>query len=69
MWVLWGFVQDIGTNRRDLIKDSLYLGIRQNRLTGKEYMDFIEKFVEAVKRNWPRAIIQWEDFSKDAVCA
>jgi len=57
---------DVGTNRKDLQKDSLYLGVRQSRLTGKDYMEFCEKFVEAVKRNWPRAIIQWEDLSKDA---
>lgn len=57
---------DIGTNRKDLQSDSLYLGVRHNRLVGREYLEFMEKFVRAVKRNWPRAIIQWEDLSKDA---
>jgi len=35
-------------------------------MTGDEYMKFMENFVKAVKRNWPKAIIQWEDLSKDA---
>jgi malate dehydrogenase (oxaloacetate-decarboxylating) len=57
---------DVGTNRIDLQKDSLYLGIKRNRMTGTEYMAFFESFVKAVKKHWPRAIIQWEDLSKDA---
>ena len=35
-------------------------------MTGDEYMKFFERFVTAVKKHWPRAIIQWEDLSKDA---
>lgn len=57
---------DVGTNRKDLLDDPAYLGIRHKRLVGKEYMEFMEKFVKAVKTNWPKAIIQWEDLSKDA---
>src|SRR5262249_48654524 len=30
------------------------------------YAAFIEKFVRAVKARYPRAVIQWEDLSKDA---
>eukprot|EP00993_Chasmostoma_nieuportense_P006174 NODE_678_length_1957_cov_109.398907_g629_i0.p1 GENE.NODE_678_length_1957_cov_109.398907_g629_i0~~NODE_678_length_1957_cov_109.398907_g629_i0.p1 ORF type:complete len:603 (+),score=122.26 NODE_678_length_1957_cov_109.398907_g629_i0:37-1809(+) len=57
---------DIGTNRTDLLEDTQYLGVRHKRLVGDEYMSFMEKFVAAVKHNWPKAILQWEDLSKDA---
>ena len=31
---------------------------------GKEYDDFIDKFVAGVKRHFPTPCLQWEDFSK-----
>ncbi len=57
---------DVGTERVDLIDDPTYLGVRHNRLTGDEYDAFIEKFVSAVEKRWPRAVIQWEDLSKES---
>jgi len=59
-------VLDVGTDRTDLTDDPFYLGARMKRLTGQAYTDFIEKFVQAVKARYPRAVIQWEDLSKDA---
>ena len=56
---------DVGTNRADLLSDPLYLGVRHERLTGAAYDEFLDKFVEAVAARYPKAIIQWEDFSKD----
>ena len=56
---------DVGTNREDLLQDPMYLGVKMGRLSGAPYMELVEKFVAAVKRNWPNAIIQWEDLSKD----
>ncbi len=58
-------VMDVGTDRQDLIDDPFYLGYRAKRLTGEAYLDFIDKFVAAVKERWPMAVIQWEDLSKD----
>jgi malate dehydrogenase (oxaloacetate-decarboxylating)/malate dehydrogenase (oxaloacetate-decarboxylating)(NADP+) len=55
---------DVGTNNEELLEDPLYLGIRKNRIRGDEYYDFVDKFVNGVKRNFPKAILQWEDFSK-----
>jgi malic enzyme len=55
---------DVGTNNEELLNDPLYLGIRQNRLRGEEYLDFVDKFVSGVRRNFPEAVVQWEDFSK-----
>jgi malate dehydrogenase (oxaloacetate-decarboxylating) len=56
---------DVGTERTDLRSDPLYLGVREKRLRGDEYLAFLDSFVDAVKERWPRAVIQWEDLSKD----
>jgi malate dehydrogenase (oxaloacetate-decarboxylating) len=55
---------DVGTNNERLLADPLYMGIRRPRLAGKDYDDFIERFVLGVKRNFPSALLQWEDFAK-----
>lgn len=55
---------DIGTDNTALLNDPIYLGVPSKRITGKEYEDFIEKFVTQVKRYFPKALLQWEDFSK-----
>jgi malate dehydrogenase (oxaloacetate-decarboxylating) len=55
---------DVGTNNERLINDPLYLGLHEKRLTGKAYDDFIERFVLGVQRNFPNALLQWEDFAK-----
>jgi malate dehydrogenase (oxaloacetate-decarboxylating) len=60
---------DVGTERTDLISDPFYLGVRQRRLRGAAYFEFVDKFVEAVKARYPRAVIQWEDLAKDAAFA
>jgi malate dehydrogenase (oxaloacetate-decarboxylating) len=56
---------DVGTDRQDLLDDPLYLGVRHQRLTGETYDQFLDRFVETVRVRYPKAIIQWEDFSKD----
>lgn len=60
---------DVGTDRKELLEDPLYLGARNSRLRGAAYFKFLDRFVEAVLKRWPRAIIQWEDFAKDAAFA
>jgi malic enzyme len=55
---------DVGTNNQKLLNDPLYNGHRGRRLTGQAYFDFLERFVQAARDVFPRAIIQWEDFAK-----
>lgn len=56
---------DTGTNNEKLLKDPAYLGWRHNRVSGKEYDDFIDKFVQAVKNKFPGVYLHWEDFGRD----
>ncbi|MBC8197198.1 MAG: NAD-dependent malic enzyme [Candidatus Marinimicrobia bacterium] len=56
---------DVGTNRQELLDDPAYLGARHPRLIGNDYLEFLDKFVNAVTTKWPDVIIQWEDLSKE----
>jgi malate dehydrogenase (oxaloacetate-decarboxylating)(NADP+) len=53
---------DVGTENEEYIKDPLYMGLRQRRVRGKEYDDFVDEFVTAVQEVMPKALIQFEDF-------
>ncbi|GJM91154.1 hypothetical protein PR202_ga07501 [Eleusine coracana subsp. coracana] len=54
---------DVGTNNNEkLLEDKLYLGLRQHRLEGEEYLSVIDEFMEAVRARWPKAVVQFEDF-------
>lgn len=55
---------DVGTDNQTLLDDPMYLGQPHKRIRGKEYDDFIDKFVAGVQRHFPNAVLQWEDFSK-----
>lgn len=55
---------DVGTDNEALLDDPLYLGHKHKRYSGEAYDSFIEKFVGKVKKLYPNALLQWEDFSK-----
>jgi malate dehydrogenase (oxaloacetate-decarboxylating)(NADP+) len=56
-------VLDVGTNNQVLLDDPLYVGLRQQRVRGQEYLSFVDEFVEAVQELYPSCCIQWEDFA------
>ena len=56
---------DVGTDNQALLDDPLYLGWRQKRLRGAEYLAIVDEFVAAAKAVFPEVVIQWEDFRKD----
>jgi malate dehydrogenase (oxaloacetate-decarboxylating) len=56
-------VLDVGTNNQERLKDPEYLGWRHERITGQDYYDFVDQFVQAVKQELPQVCLQWEDFA------
>jgi malate dehydrogenase (oxaloacetate-decarboxylating)(NADP+) len=53
---------DVGTENDVYLGDPLYLGLRQRRVRGEAYDDFIAEFIRAAHARWPRALLQFEDF-------
>ena len=54
---------DTGTNNEALLNDPLYIGWHHPRLRDQQYDDFIDLFVQAVKKRFPKVVLQWEDFA------
>ncbi|WP_413723266.1 NAD-dependent malic enzyme [Sodalis sp. RH24] len=57
-------VLDAGTNNPQRLNDPLYMGWRHPRITGEEYDQFVDAFIQAVKRRWPDVLLQFEDFAQ-----
>ncbi|NII09088.1 NAD-dependent malic enzyme [Oleiagrimonas sp. C23AA] len=55
---------DPGTDNQERLDDPLYIGWRHRRKRGEDYDDFVEAFVQAVKKRWPHVLLQWEDFAR-----
>jgi malate dehydrogenase (oxaloacetate-decarboxylating) len=55
---------DVGTNNEKLLNDPYYMGNRHRRISGDEYYAFVDQFIQAVKRRWPEAMVQFEDFAQ-----
>ncbi|WP_289116276.1 NAD-dependent malic enzyme [uncultured Psychrobacter sp.] len=56
---------DVGTNNQQLLDDPMYMGWRNPRISGDEYNEFVDLFIQAVKRRWPEALLQFEDFAQE----
>ncbi|PEW48785.1 NAD-dependent malic enzyme [Bacillus thuringiensis] len=56
-------ILDVGTNREELLNNPFYIGNRHPRITGESYDEFIDTFVQAVNKQFPKALLHWEDFS------
>lgn len=57
-------VLDVGTTNQKMLHDPLYIGWRNQRITGKEYESFIEQFIKAIRKRYPNVLLQWEDFAR-----
>ena len=54
---------DVGCNNDKLRNDPFYVGLRQRRVTGAAYDEFVEEFITAAQEVFPGVVIQWEDFA------
>ena len=55
-------VLDAGTDNLRLLNDELYLGARHARVHGRRYDEFIDAYVTAATKLFPKALLHWEDF-------
>lgn len=55
-------VLDVGTDNPKLLNDPSYVGYRHARVRGKAYDDFVDAYVKAATKLFPKAVLHWEDF-------
>ncbi|KAL1692091.1 hypothetical protein GGG16DRAFT_90404 [Schizophyllum commune] len=53
---------DVGTDNEELLGDKLYVGWPHPRVRGQEYDDFMERFVQLVRKHLPHCLLHFEDF-------
>ena len=58
-------ILDVGTDNKELLKDSFYPGYQKPRIRGQKYNNFIDEFVSAVQEVFSNVFLHWEDFGKD----
>jgi len=56
-------VMDCGTNNETLLRDPLYLGLRQTRPTVADLDEFVDEFITAVQKEFPNCCVQFEDWA------
>ncbi|MBR9912947.1 MAG: NAD-dependent malic enzyme [Gammaproteobacteria bacterium] len=55
---------DVGTNNEALLNDPMYMGERHPRIGADDYNAFVDIVIRALKKRWPQALIQFEDFAQ-----
>ncbi|ASP49353.1 NAD-dependent malic enzyme [Cognaticolwellia beringensis] len=55
---------DVGTNNKKLLNDPMYMGAKHERIGQQEYDEFLDLFIQATQRRWPKVMIQFEDFAQ-----
>lgn len=55
-------ILDCGTNNEQLLKDPLYLGVRQARPSDREMDEFVDEFIYATQKVFPNCCIHFEDW-------
>jgi malate dehydrogenase (oxaloacetate-decarboxylating)(NADP+) len=56
-------MMDCGTNNETLLRDPLYLGVRQTRPEISQLDEFVDEFINAVQMEFPNCCIQFEDWA------
>jgi malate dehydrogenase (oxaloacetate-decarboxylating)(NADP+) len=56
---------DMGCNTPHYVEDPFYLGTRMKRPEDPEFFGFVDKVMVALKRRWPKMLIQFEDFASE----
>lgn len=51
---------DLGTNNQNFLDDPLYLGLRQRRVSDQVMTEFMEEFMHAMSRTFPKLLVQFE---------
>ncbi len=54
---------DVGTDNEERLTDPLYIGLKQRRLRGEAYEEFVDEFILAAQEVFPQVLIQFEDFA------
>ncbi|CAM2737961.1 NAD-dependent malic enzyme [Legionella worsleiensis] len=57
-------ILDVGTNNQERLHDPEYIGWRHERITGKDYDEFVDQFVQSIKKYMPNVLLQFEDFAQ-----
>jgi malate dehydrogenase (oxaloacetate-decarboxylating)(NADP+) len=56
---------DVGTNKQEFLDNEYYLGLKHQRIQGKEYDEFVEEVMFTLRDIYDYPLIQFEDFGNN----